>query len=86
MNNKSWLGILEHEVSKASKQLDDALRANWPEGSRIQVMLSEAQKNPSNGTVQSVRNGYVVVRLDTINRRRNQTVKHVWWRKVVAPW
>lgn len=51
----------------------------WPVGRMVHVLLRRTQKRHTVATVQGHYDGRVVVRLQTINRRGNNTVKRVPW-------
>lgn len=75
---------LEVDRDAACLRMGDAMRLKHPIGSRVSVMLSSVQLRPSPGEITHAdgSTGCYCVRLDSVNRRGNQTVKRVHWSRV----
>lgn len=63
---------------QAHKEMGDALRKKWPEGSRVNVILSSRQLRPSLGVVISHKSdGYLCVRLDNAKEWSRRPCRNV---------
>ena len=80
----SEIGDLAMRADEARDNFCNALFARWPAGTEVRALLSHRQKNPTLGTVTGARgDGRLCVRLSTVNRRGNRTIKCVHWTKIL---
>lgn len=86
VGSDAWLASLSNALWTAQDRYRAALNRRWPEGTIVHVYLSAVQKCPSRAEVISHHgDGTLAVRLFTVNRRGNRTVKHVHWERVANP-
>jgi hypothetical protein len=76
------LAKYQKERADAQRRLEAELEHEFPEGSTVAVLLSRHQTRPTTAEVIGHHDSRVTVRLSTINRRGNRTVKRVHWSSV----